>query len=177
MGDMNIYYLAGMVCGVITVAVIIWLLNSWAKKKNQGPMEFDEMQLIARQKAAMHGFGVLVLLSLLSGVLAPRTVLDGYSAMFIAVFVALGVFACECVMRHAYYKVGEQSRRWPGVLIVIAGINYLSAFQNGRLHGGLMDGTVLKLAGINLLCAIVMTVMLIALGIRWLLDRTEDRAA
>lgn len=175
--DLNIYYLAGMACGVIAVAVILWVLNSWAKKKNQGPMEFDEMQLIARQKAAMHGFCVLVVLSLLFGGLAPRTILDGYSAMFIAAFAGLGVFACECVMRHAYYKVGEQSRRWPVVLAVIAGINYLSAFQNSRSHGGLMDGTVLHLGAINLLCAIVMTVLLIALAIRWLMDRTEDRAA
>ena len=96
--DLNIYYLAGMACGVIAVAVILWVLNSWANKKNQGPMEFDEMQLIARQKAAMHGFCVLVVLSLLFGGLAPRTILDGYSAMFIAAFAGLRVFACECVI-------------------------------------------------------------------------------
>ena len=175
--DMNIYYLAGMVCGVVTVAVAIWALNWWAKKKNQGPMEFDEMQLIARHKAAMHGFWTLVVLSLFTGLLAPRTVLDGYSAMVVAAFVALGVFACECVLRHAYYKVGEQSRRWPVVLAVIAGINYLSAFQNSRSHSGLMDGTVLHLGAINLLCAVVMTVLLLALAIRWLMDRREDAAA
>lgn len=152
------YYILGFVCGIVTVGIIFGILFVKAKREGKD-QQFDEMQLLSRQKAAVHGFVLLVICTLIGGVVCDMGWLDGFDMSVICVFLAISVFGCECILRNAYFKVGEKKGPWIGVLVAVALLNYIAVVRH------LFDGSFME-SILNFCCALGMTALVAAIMIQ-----------
>lgn len=148
------YYVAGFICAVVLVGGIYLAVMLRQKKTNAGK-QFDEMQLIARQKAAMHGFVLLMVLTFLGGIVSDLGWLDAFDMSVICIFAAVTVFGCECILRNAYFRAGEESRPW---LFIIGSLTVLNTVAVVR-H--VYDGTFME-SILNLCCAVGLCAVLTA---------------
>lgn len=152
------YYILGFVCGIVTVGIIFGVLFVKAKREGKN-QQFDEMQLLSRQKAAVHGFVLLIASTLIGGVLCDMGWLSGFDMSVICVFLAISVFGCECILRNAYFKVGEKKGPWIGVLVAVALLNYIAVARH------VLDGSFME-SILNFCCALGMTALVVAIMIQ-----------
>lgn len=148
------YYLAGFICAIVVVGGIYLAMMLKLKKTNAGK-QFDEMQLIARQKAAMHGFVLLVGLTFLGGIVGSLGWLDAFDVSVICIFAAVTVFGCECILRNAYFRAGEESRPWIFILLSLTVLNGVAVARH------VYDGTFME-SILNLCCAVGLCAVLVA---------------
>lgn len=150
------YYIAGFLCAIVVVGGIYLALMLKMKKVNAGK-QFDEMQLIARQKAAMHGFVLLMLLTFLGGIVSSLEWLDAFDVSIICIFASVTVFGCECILRNAYFRAGEESRPWMFILGSLTVLNAVAVIRHA------CDGTFME-SILNLCCAVALgTVLMVNL--------------
>ena len=147
------YYLAGFICAIVVVGGIYLAVMLKQSKANAGK-RFDEMQLIARQKAAMHGFVLLIALTFLGGIIGDLGWLSAFDTAVVCIFAAVTVFGCECILRNAYFRAGEESRPW---LFIIGSLTVLNAVAVAR-H--VYDGTFTE-SILNLCCAVGLGAVLV----------------
>lgn len=155
----SMYYWLGMASGLLVTALGLWLLARRGRKENR-ECKYDEMQMIARQKAAMHGFVLLMGLDLLGGIAIDAGWFSGMVGTILFAVIAGTVFACECVLRNAYFRVGERKKSWLIFLVAVAGVNYLAAL-NRVVDGSLLEDGKLGFGCVNLVCGIAITVILV----------------
>lgn len=153
--ETNWYYIAGIICGIAFAGAICAILTYRARKENKD-CKYDEMQLIARHRAGMHAFILLLAYNLLGGVLVELEWCDGYTAMFLGAILAVTVFGCESILTNAYFRVGEKRKSWYVLFAAVAAINYLTGIRNTMVDGfGTFPG------GASLLCGAAMTILMI----------------
>ena len=150
------YYIAGFVCAIV-VGGGIYLALMLKLKKTNAEKQFDEMQLIARQKAAVHGFALLAVLTFLGGIVIDLHWLGGFDTAIICIFAAVTVFGCECILRNAYFRAGEESRPWMFILGSLTVLNAVAVIRH------VYDGTFME-SILNLCCAVALgTVLMVNL--------------
>lgn len=157
------YYIAGFVCAIVLVGGIYLAMMIKQKKTNAGK-RFDEMQLISRQKAAFHGFVLLIVLTIFGGIVTDLGWLAGFDTAVICVFAAVTVFGCECVLRNAYFRAGEESGRWMVMIASLAVLNGFCVFRH------VCEGTFME-SLLNLCC----TVGLGAIFVTTLIQRARNQ--
>lgn len=150
----NPYYIAGFICAIILIGGIYAVIFIKHKKSGAGN-RFDEMQLFARYQASFHAFVLLIALSVLGGIVTDLGWLCGFDAAIICIFAAITVFGCECVLRNAYFKAGEEQKSWLIVLGALAALNGVAVIRH------VYDGTFME-SILNLCCAIGLGTILVA---------------
>lgn len=150
----NPYYIAGFICAIVLVGGI-YAVKLVKRKRSGAGTRFDEMQLLARYQASFHAFVLLMVLTVLGGIMTDLGWLCGFDMAVICVFAAVTVFGCECVLRNAYFKAGEEQKSW---LIILGSLTVLNSVAVIR-H--VYDGTFME-SILNLCCAIGLGVILVA---------------
>lgn len=158
--------LIGMLVGIIIgVLIVRWARGSWKRVKS----DCDERQKIARGVAYRNAFWAMTLYLGLWFMLDAFNVplLSQKKMIMFCFFGGLLVFAISCIMKDAYLGIHDKASRWvvlDGALmlmnLVLAGIGYRSNSNT---------------AWVNLSLGIVMLIILIAMGIRAVICRTEEQ--
>lgn len=168
---MSVEYILGVIVGValsvIVIAVIYRLIQgTWRFKRCQ----FDERQQRARGIAYRNGFWTIIGCQFLWYCLlaAEAPILSGEKMVVLSLVAGLVVFGVSCVMLDAYLGLRDNPSRIVLILAVILGSNLICAGVNLCTNG--INGPW----WMNLACAIAMTFMLLAMGVKSLMRRGED---
>jgi len=177
--DMSIAYIAGIICGVFCVGLAIVLMRLIFKKIGWGGSDclkgkYDERQKLLQGQGYKLGFYAMMI----SGILYSS--LDTFMdlpilpivGMWACIMIGLGSFACFCIIKDAYLGIGTKKKAYICLSILIIFANMISFFMNG--FDAVLDEDKLGVGCINLMCAILFAVILIAFGVREILNRKED---
>ncbi len=149
---------------VICVALVV-IIGLLFRKTKRGNGEFDERQELLRAGAHKHAFYTILILAALHGFLVSvleRPIMeDGVSSMLL-IFVGIGVFAVDCVMHDAFFRV----RQRPGLYLLICAACVLSNITGaiGYLRSGSMirDG-LLTMSCLPLVVGVVFLAVFLAI--------------
>ena len=131
--DHSIYFVAGMVLGVIFVAVVFALLGKIHRRKGATPLvvtdaEFDERQNLIRYKAYKEAFKVLCFYLVIIGFIKKLTgwaIGDFLTLSFIGIVLAITVFAIICICKDAYLSLRERPKNTMIFLLAVAVVNFI----------------------------------------------------
>ena len=173
----DIAYIAGIICG-LAICVIIGLIFRLrrGKKSNQGKIEYDERQLLARGKAYKAGFFVTMIYCLLFAALSVTELpfFQSVTGMLIGVFLGIAVFAVTAIHNDAYLGLNENKRSFLILGIVVAVANLLTGVLNG-MDGELFVDGQLTFDCLNLMVGILFVVIIAALLIHDCQAKKEEK--
>lgn len=127
----NIYYYAGVICGLL-VGVLIVAVTYALKKKNHTACEFDERQELMRGKAFQYGFIAMLIYLLGYSAFADITGFswgDNLTSGVIAVLVGVGVFAAACIWKDAYFALQEKAKSFILLDLVLMIVNFINGYN------------------------------------------------
>lgn len=159
-------YVAGVLVGIGSAAVVIAVMAAVRKKQGQPKAEYDERQMAARGVAYRWAFLTLMLsLAVNTGVEAiwGPWAKPGVSAWML-IFLSIGVFIVACVRRDAYFSVAQDPKAslWLfGAVVVLQIPNIIITLRSGGfVEDGLLTWDALSPASgalflVLTVCAIV----------------------
>lgn len=159
-------YVAGVLVGIGSAAVVIAVMAAVRKKQGQPKAEYDERQLAARGVAYRWAFLTLMLsLAVNTGVEAiwGPWAKPGVSAWML-IFLSIGVFIVACVRRDAYFAMAQDPKAslWLfGAVVVLQIPNIIITLRSGGfVEDGLLTWDALSPASgalflVLTVCAIV----------------------
>lgn len=159
-------YVAGVLVGIGSAAVVIAVMAAVRKKQGRPKPEYDERQMAARGVAYRWAFLTLMLsLAVNTGVKAiwGPWAKPGVSAWML-IFLSVGVFVVVCVRRDAYFAVAQDPKAslWLfGAVVVLQIPNIIITLRSGGfVEDGLLTWDALSPASgalflVLTVCAIV----------------------
>ena len=136
-------YSIGLACGIIFGVLFLVIWFAFRKAKGIDPMEkFDERQIADRYKAYKSGFFALLIFVAADALLKMFGVslFEEPVGECIAVFIAVGVFACRAVMSDAYFAPGKSMRNFILLYGVICFAQLLNTVRSFTDHELIRDG-------------------------------------
>ncbi|MGN1013868.1 MAG: hypothetical protein ACI4PM_00765 [Butyricicoccus sp.] len=171
-------YIMGVVCGV-AVALVAYLVFYIRHKRKYGTerQEYDERQEWARGKSYKYGFYTLLVCVLAGGIareLFGIRLFDSVAGTFLLVLPGFLVFIISCIWKEAYLKQHEKLSKVSIGFSLLALVNLGCAVQSyWESHSFLVDGSLGR-GSMNLLCAILLLIVVAAMGLRRLTLREES---
>lgn len=163
---------------VILTAVIIGLILFMVKKGSRTKdAHYDEMQMLIRGAGYRIGFFVtlicLFVFALLTELADPfSTVIAPSLCMWTAGFAGIVTFVVYCIMKDAFYAVGQNRKSYIILCACIVAVNVIGSA--GHFRAGTLFSREAGFAGYsNLLCAVSFLIILISLAIREIRGRKE----
>lgn len=159
-------YVAGVLVGIGSAAVVIAVMATVRKKQGRPKPEYDERQMAARGAAYRWAFLTLMLsLAVNTGVEAiwGPWAKPGVSAWML-IFLSIGVFIVACVRKDAYFAVAQDPKAslWLfGAVVVLQIPNIIITLRSGGfVEDGLLTWDALSPASgalflVLTVCAIV----------------------
>lgn len=159
-------YVAGVLVGIGSAAVVIAVMAAVRKKQGRPKPEYDERQMAARGMAYRWAFLTLMLsLAVNTGVEAiwGPWAKPGVSAWML-IFLSIGVFIVACVRKDAYFAVAQDPKAslWLfGAVVVLQIPNIIITLRSGGfVEDGLLTWDALSPASgalflVLTVCAIV----------------------
>lgn len=159
-------YVAGVLVGIGSAAVVIAVMAAVRKKQGRPKPEYDERQMAARGVAYRWAFLTLMLsLAVNTGVEAiwGPWAKPGVSAWML-IFLSIGVFIVACVRRDAYFAMAQDPKAslWLfGAVVVLQIPNIIITLRSGGfVEDGLLTWDALSPASgalflVLTVCAIV----------------------
>ncbi|MBQ8662551.1 MAG: hypothetical protein IJ471_01710 [Eubacterium sp.] len=172
---MNESWVIGFVCGLVAVAVLFRLV---ARKILQidgaEKTKYDERQMIERGKGYRYAFFAYVIFNIIffmvdTGV--DVTLPVGF-LMICGLLLASGVHVVYCIFHEAYWGLNNRVKNYI-ILLIIAGVVNLAIGISAGMHGAWYTDGVLHSSAYNLIVAIFLAVILVAMLIKWMQDKRE----
>lgn len=165
-------YLNGVIVGALIVFFVA-ILAVISKRKSGGMCEkYDERQMLVRGKGYRISFMTTLVLMLLYGgvfygfskdIIAPQFVI------FLIAFAGILVYTVYCIFNDAYIQIGQSPKKWIClVAFVIIGNAYCALRTSDR---GLTNNGLATTFMLNGMIAIVFTLVLIAMLIKYIIDK------
>lgn len=135
-------YLAGILAGIMAVAVVTAILTAVRKKQGRPKPEYDERQMAARGVAYRWAFLTLMLsLAVNTGVEAlwGPWAKPGV-AVWMLIFLSIGVFIVACVRKDAYFAVAQNPRTYLWLFGAVVVLQIPNIIINLRSGGFVEDG-------------------------------------
>lgn len=159
-------YVAGVLVGIGSAAVVIAVMAAVRKKQGQPKAEYDERQLAARGIAYRWAYMTLIF-SLLANT-GVETIWGPWAkpgvAVWMMIFLSIGVFIVACVRKDAYFAVAQNPRTYLwlfGAVVVLQIPNIIITLRSGGfVEDGLLTWDALSPASgalflVLTVCAIV----------------------
>ena len=129
-------YVAGVLVGIGSAAVVIAVMAAVRKKQGQPKAEYDERQLAARGIAYRWAYMTLIF-SLLANT-GVETIWGPWAkpgvAVWMMIFLSIGVFIVACVRKDAYFAVAQNPRTYLwlfGAVVVLQIPNIIISLRSG----------------------------------------------
>ena len=164
----NVFYTAGVACGLFVGLMLVAVIYSLKIKKNTG-CEFDERQQLMRGKAFKYGFIAMLVYLFTYGILTDMAGFsfgDNLTPSVIAVLVGVGTFATVCIWKDAYFALQEKAKPFILLDFLLMLINFINAYSHLR------DSSRKTNAGyLNLATALVLLCILITMGVKTISEK------
>ena len=174
---MNEAWTLGFICGLIVIVTLFRLLTKRFKLFTDGnsKTQYDERQLIERGKGYRCAFFAYVIYNCVFLVLDLGFEIQFANVGFImicGILVACATHVIYCIFHEAYWGLNNNVKNYLILLIVADALNLIIGI--GNIHSGnMMEGNGLPHAAINLIVALFVTVILVALLVKWVRDKRE----
>ena len=170
---MNGYYAAGMLAGILAVAVYMGV-----KQRRERAPRYDERQALSRARAGNMAFWLLAALLLIDGFLGELGVrwATPFVEMATLALAAGTAYVLRCVWTDAYFALKEKPRAYVCLFAVALAINAASSGM-AIASGELLEDGLLTFRFLNLMIVLMFASLLAAIGLRRLRDRREEGEA
>lgn len=166
----SIYYLLGMICGVVAGLLFVVLAAKIIRKMGgkfggcrMKEDAYDERQLLARGQAYRNAFFTLLAYVVVAGVLndlANIHVLMSFAGMWIGACISIGVFAISCILKDAYMNLYENTKGVIMMFSLVGVLNMAIGIPTILENGSLLENGVVSLESLNLMVGILFLVIL-----------------
>ena len=191
------YYLgviAGALSGLALVALLAWIIRKFGGKvsmfKGKKCMDYDERQLVVRNKAFKYAFFTLiayVTIAQLMNEISGISLFCSLGGTCIGITFSIAIFVVYCVCNDAYISMQENKK---GILLLFGGLGlinliitivgvmrnqmeFLETVQIMR-DGVLTDNVIISFQSMNLICVVLCIVICVAIIIKSLFEEKED---
>lgn len=171
----NIARFSGMIIGiVIGLAICFFAFKHMNSNKKRTP-DYDERQLIVRGKAYKCGFicmsaAIFALILIDSAaIIIPMVPIVIYFTIFFFGAVGLIIYS---IMNDAYWGTNNITSKWIAFFVIFTIVNIgvsIASFVSGNL---IVDG-IIGIQFVNVLCALLLIILIVTLGIKKLIDNRE----
>ena len=135
-------YVAGILVGIGSAAVVIAVMAAVRKKQGQPKAEYDERQLAARGIAYRWAYMTLIF-SLLADT-GMEAIWGPWAqpgvAVWMLIFLSIGVFIVACVRKDAYFAVAQNPRTYLWLFGAVVVLQIPNIIINLRSGGFVEDG-------------------------------------
>lgn len=158
---MSTAYIAGIVCGVLAVALVCWLISRINKKTGMEKKEYDERQQAVRYKGFRYAYLTLLGCMALLAVLHSLDIVTGDVSgwLFVGVIVSLLVHIIYSIYNDAYFRVSDSPKSFIALFSVLGLTNMALGIMkriNGEVEGAFPAyGDLNAIVGAMLLIAVV----------------------
>lgn len=166
-------YIAGVAVGILLVAVVMFIFNRKAHTDGARKPRFDERQELVRGRGYKYAFFTLMVYLVAYGVIG-YTWFAPLVGAFLGLVIGVGVYACYTIWQDAYFALNEKRRMYILLDALIFAINAAAGVSN-ILQGRVMENGVVTGGGsLNLMCAVLFLVVLVALLCKEIASRREE---
>lgn len=172
---MSTAYYAGVVCGVLAVAVICFFLMKFRKAKGVPDARYDERQEALRNRGFKLAYISLVVY------LAVYAILDSTeiswcrpgAGLFLGVLLSVMIFIIYCIYNDAYFRVSDKPGFYVILFAALGIVNILVGFVVPPLKG-IEASPLLGLEDINFVVGVFTLIVFINVLVKLHLDKRAD---
>lgn len=166
-------WIAGFVVGLLLVAVVGVVFARFAHTDGKRKPKFDERQELIRGRGYKYAFFTLLVYLVAYGVIGYAWFAP-LAGAFLGLVIGVGVYACYTIWHDAYFALNEKRRMYILLDALIFVINAAAGISN-VLEGRVMENGVVTGGGsLNLMCAVLFLVVLVALLVKEIASRREE---
>lgn len=170
---MNMAMLFVIIAAFFVSLIFIIIILKATKTDGAIKCKFDERQSAVRGKAYQISFFVLLGYNVVYGIVTAsvqKPFIEPFAAMVIGICLAVMVNVVYCILKDAYFSLNENRK---SLLIVFSVLSVINLFAGVRaiMEGEAVKNGVITLSISNLVCAILLILILIALLIKHLQDK------
>ena len=170
-------YVAGLLVGIGSVAVVMAVMAAVRKKQGRPKAEYDERQMAARGVAYRWAFLTLMLsLAVNTGVEAiwGPWAKPGVSAWML-IFLSIGVFIVACVRKDAYFAVAQNPRTYLWLFGAVVVLQIPNIIINLR-SGGFVEDGLLTWDALSPASGVLFLVLMVCAIVRLRRQREDDES-
>ena len=172
---MSTAYIAGIVCGVLAVALVCWLISHINKKTGVEKRSYDERQQAIRDKGFRYAYltllGCMAVLALLHSLDIITGNISGW--LFVGVIISLLVHIIYSIYKDAYFRVSDSPRGFI-ILFSILSVSNIGLGIMKRVNGE-VEGAFPAYGDLNAIIGVMLLITLANILIKlWLDKRAED---
>ncbi|MDO5154557.1 MAG: hypothetical protein Q4D51_01195 [Eubacteriales bacterium] len=175
----SIYYILGMIAGLLVAVLLIALITFLTNKVGgrvstfkKSKDSYDERQLLVRGQAFKTGFFVLcvyVMVAAIMDSMSGNRLLLSTGGIWVGVCSSIFVFAVICIVKDAYIAIQDNAKGMIILFVAIAVINFMCKLGDvltGRLHfleknvslvdGKMIESMSISMDGINIITGLLL---------------------
>lgn len=144
-------YVYGLLCGIVVVAIVLLLMRLVRHEKRD---EYDERQEAVRGRGFKLAYFTAIITLVLGGCveqLLGAAWCGLFSFAMLALWLSICVFTTYCVVKDAYFTLRSRRKALIFIFFAASAINLLIGVRS-IVAGELLEGGVLSLYSVNLLC-------------------------
>lgn len=173
---MNGYMIAGVITGLIVAFILVMVGMNFTKKNRKEKHTYDERQVAARGVGYKYAFITLIVYNVIYGLvdmMLPEPWAEDLTGLMIGVCLAAVVHIVYSIRHDCYISMNEDPKKYKIFIAVLAIINGVAAVFQG-LNGELIEDGMLTNNCANLIVALVLAAVLVAMGTKKCDDEEED---
>ena len=176
MDGKSLEWYVGFGVGILIVIIVVALIKGLARRRGETPGEYDERQQanrgVAHQRAYMTLLFALLVNAVVCGVLERQWAKPGVDA-FVCIFISIGVFIVNCILRDAYFTVNQTPRRYLWIIGAVIACQIPTTVMNA-VEGNFVEDGLLTVSILPPATLILFGIVLITLLIKLRRDKAEE---
>jgi len=168
----SIFWIMGIIVGIVFALIIIKALNTNGKLKT----DYDERQVAARGKAYMYGFYAALITNVLILVIdvGNESILNyGAMVMFVPIFVGITVQVTVSIFKDAYIGMNNNFKKYMIFMCWISAFNLMVGIRP-VITGDMVKDGKLQSPFISLLVGLMFVIIAIDFIIKRIMDGREE---
>lgn len=167
-------WVLGFICGLVAVVVVFRLLIRKFQADGDAKTKYDERQLIERGKGYRYAFFSYVIFNVFFFVfdMGAEVQLPMAPLLICGVLVACAVHIVYCIFHEAYWGLNNNVKNYIILLVVATIINLAIGLVNGFGGEWFTEGNM-NSSFYNLVVAIFLAVILVAMLVKYMKDKRE----
>lgn len=166
----------GILYGVMAGIVLVFLMLSIINKDDANGIKYDERQELARGRAFKIGFFtemIGICAYILIKAMDVSVPMDDEVTVSVILFIGIAAFVTSSIVNDAYFTMTEDKRKVIIFFCLIATTNIIVAIINA-VDGKLVVNGKLTISSINLMCAILLTYVMVVMLVKYFRDKGAD---
>lgn len=161
------------ICLLAVVMIVSFVVRKKSCEKNN--THYDERQLLVRAKASQISCYTVILINIFYAIFFYGITKDIVSPQIVILttgFIGIGIDVVYCILKDAYIQVGQNIKKWLGLMVIVIATNIFSACMNYK-QGIQQDGFVTGFF-VNLIIVVLFSIILISMIVKIQIDKKGD---